>query len=50
MLTHSGVLSEPTLLKAAKDVLCPHVGGTETHWARDGLWFENVYILSFFIY
>ena len=27
-------LSEPTLLQAAKGVLCPHVGGTETHQAQ----------------
>ena len=31
ILTHVSVLSEPTLLEAAKGVLCPHVGGTETH-------------------
>ena len=39
-VTHAGsylrtqsALSEPTLLWAAKGVLCPHVRGTETHQA-----------------
>ena len=40
-VTHAGsylrtqcALSEPTLLLAAKGVLCPHVEGTVTHRAR----------------
>ena len=34
ILAHPSALSEPTLLWAAKGVLCPHVGGTETHRAH----------------
>ena len=42
VLMHVSALSEPTLLWAAKGVLCPHEGGTETHrahtiWVRHGL-------------
>ena len=35
VLAHPSALSEPTLLWAAKGVLCPHVGGTVTHRAQD---------------
>ena len=34
VLAHPSALSEPTLLWAAKGVLCPHVGGTVTHRAH----------------
>ena len=34
VLVHLRALSEPTLLWAAKGVLCPHVGGTVTHRAH----------------
>ena len=34
ILVHFRALSGPTLLWAAKGVLCPHVGGTETHRAH----------------
>ena len=34
VLVHLRPLSEPTLLWAAKGVLYPHVGGTETHRAH----------------
>ena len=34
VLVHLHALSEPTLLWAAKGVLCPHMGGTETHRAH----------------
>ena len=34
ILAHPSALSEPTLLWAAKGVLCPHVGGTVTHRAH----------------
>ena len=34
VLAHLRALSEPTLLWAAKGVLYPHVGGTETHRAH----------------
>ena len=32
ILVHSCALSDPTLLQAAKGVLCPHVGGTRKRW------------------
>ena len=35
ILVHFRAFSVPTLLWAAKGVLCPHVGGTETHWAHE---------------
>ena len=34
VLVHFRAFSEPTLLWAAKGVLCPHVGGTVTHRAH----------------
>ena len=34
VLAHPSALSEPTLLWAAKGVLCPHLGGTVTHRAH----------------
>ena len=37
VLVNLRALSGPTLLWAAKGVLCPHVGGTETHRAHKEL-------------
>ena len=52
-VTHAGsylrtqrAFSEPTLILAAKDVLCPYVGGTVTHRSRsmDSVARGNVYV------